>query len=1111
MQRKTQKRRKKGSRGAVSVFLAIILVPCIVVACIFGDISRVELSKSQAAGAADLALYALLSDFDEDLKESYGLVASSQKIDDQMKKAASYFDGMMNAKSVEGSNNGTITSYLKDAFSEDASDFLQVELLQPATVTNVGNNTLENTALFEDSVVEFMKYRAPYEMFTKFLERFRSMNLENTLTEAKKDEPIVEARKEYAKAEGEMMEKAYHTYLALRVYTDRYAQTGVPNISEYENYAKNLEKIAKDFQQVTELITIYYAASDRLERVWFPYYKLDQYVNQRGYRKEDIGKKEQVVKDPIIIVQGEDGALAPSTPPETEDKLCIDKALLQDLTRTLDTDIQSVANAAKSITDACGNLGNPGENADINPVIYCLKVQKAATSASLNTLRTKGDALMKRYAKLRAARELEEKPEGNDLPYDWKNQLNDAIRKIENAHKNYFDQGYGNASGRSAYMQLLYNYDRSGIATFTIDGVKNRSYTFQSAYLQREVTITEFLGEVQGFLSVVGTEIDAQIKALDTVINGGGFSYAGKNYSCSSLDQLSKYVKTYAQKRNSWGSAINSSGSGSDYAKKEKQEYDGEGSDKGAKLAKKIAENNGKAVSDLKTRLTNIRKDMTDYRDAVQNFTYGDQKVQNLKNVEDAIRAGKTVIPNALDQISISVSQNKADAKTYTERLVKPPAGEVYKAPALKRDEAGNDPNLDNNCTLYQLLKNQFQDDHDKIDKAVKENDKKEDKYQKEAEQKKTSALKMDTQYLKGKGESALAKIHSGNGVGALSAFTSLISVVGKLVKGDFSSIRDQMYVAEYVMDMFSYSSYNNEGQYRLARKDGKTYTAKDFEKNGFSFGSYASQWNQGMEADHDSDNKSQTPENQSLTNWRICSKNNYLNLAEVEYILYGNRTMKDNLEDSYERIFAIRETLNLVSGFQNFYSGSNTTANAIHAIATAVMAATSGVVPTAVTKCVLIAVLATCESANDVIRLKSGVPVKLYKGSDEDWCYKIGSGGDGATASFNGGDTEPKDENGLFYSDYLYFFLVMGVTGHSYDSILKRIGDLVEANMQHRGEDFQLSQAKSFFQLNAKLKVKPLLIDLPIVTNASDIDTADLKESTGWCTYSVAFTRGYS
>ena len=76
------KNKKSNSHGAVSVFIAIILVPCIVFTCIFGDLSRVQLSMATATSAGDLSLYSLMSHYDKDLKEFYGLVGSCQNIDE---------------------------------------------------------------------------------------------------------------------------------------------------------------------------------------------------------------------------------------------------------------------------------------------------------------------------------------------------------------------------------------------------------------------------------------------------------------------------------------------------------------------------------------------------------------------------------------------------------------------------------------------------------------------------------------------------------------------------------------------------------------------------------------------------------------------------------------------------------------------------------------------------------------------------------------------------------------------------------------------------------------------------------------------------------------------
>ena len=65
----TKKTAHHSSHGAVTIFLAIILVPCIVLTCVLTDVSRVQLVKATSASAADLALDSLLCRYDETLNE----------------------------------------------------------------------------------------------------------------------------------------------------------------------------------------------------------------------------------------------------------------------------------------------------------------------------------------------------------------------------------------------------------------------------------------------------------------------------------------------------------------------------------------------------------------------------------------------------------------------------------------------------------------------------------------------------------------------------------------------------------------------------------------------------------------------------------------------------------------------------------------------------------------------------------------------------------------------------------------------------------------------------------------------------------------------------------
>lgn len=66
--------RFKKTKGAVSIFLVIILVPMMTVSALFVDASKVSLAKSVSESAGDLTLNTALTDYDTKLKDMYGLL-----------------------------------------------------------------------------------------------------------------------------------------------------------------------------------------------------------------------------------------------------------------------------------------------------------------------------------------------------------------------------------------------------------------------------------------------------------------------------------------------------------------------------------------------------------------------------------------------------------------------------------------------------------------------------------------------------------------------------------------------------------------------------------------------------------------------------------------------------------------------------------------------------------------------------------------------------------------------------------------------------------------------------------------------------------------------------
>lgn len=175
------------NRGAISVFLTLILVPVLIFSGIIVDASRLYASKTVISGAGDLTMNAALSTYDKKLKDSYGLIAmaedpSSPSVKSQMEQ---YFKESCNA------------SFLKDESSENLHSMIQLELGENGlNLQGVDSSSLADTQVLQQQIIEYMKFRAPVYMVTDILEKFRKLPLQNM--KEKKD--YVDAKSKYGKA-----------------------------------------------------------------------------------------------------------------------------------------------------------------------------------------------------------------------------------------------------------------------------------------------------------------------------------------------------------------------------------------------------------------------------------------------------------------------------------------------------------------------------------------------------------------------------------------------------------------------------------------------------------------------------------------------------------------------------------------------------------------------------------------------------------------------------------------------------------------------------------------------------------------------------------------------
>lgn len=183
--------------------------------------------------------------------------------------------------------------------------------------------------------------------------------------------------------------------------------------------------------------------------------------------------------------------------------------------------------------------------------------------------------------------------------------------------------------------------------------------------------------------------------------------------------------------------------------------------------------------------------------------------------------------------------------------------------------------------------------------------------------------------------------------------FDSITNAIADLMEGIKQAAlagRDNLYVTQYIFDMFTYNTMEVESKVSNGVDSGEM--SKSLAELGI---------------------KLETP-----SGIEKSSANNYMYGAEIEYILYGGFDADANIRSAKTTIFCIRFLANSGYALTNSEIRSITLPPAL-----AVQAATMGVVPYKLTQVVLQLCLALGESVYDIKLMEQGQKVALIKTSD--------------------------------------------------------------------------------------------------------------------------------
>lgn len=261
---------RKHSRGAVTVFVTLLLIPAVLVSGTGVDISRVYAARSAARDANQLAANALLTNYDAVLQDLYGLYAVIGDDDDL---------------------TGMVDLYVRASlFGEEVTDaqLNQFRLFggqESVTASVSASEPLSNVEILRRQIEEYSKYRVPVAIVVDILDRLKDSgatemgaNTEAAAQKLEVDDQVEEVVVKFAQVQkkadamhADFMKNERETYEIIN-----------GTVTRLEMQFKDLMKVRQDYEAETNL--------DKLDDLQDHYDKIKENISFIGATGGFVGK-----------------------------------------------------------------------------------------------------------------------------------------------------------------------------------------------------------------------------------------------------------------------------------------------------------------------------------------------------------------------------------------------------------------------------------------------------------------------------------------------------------------------------------------------------------------------------------------------------------------------------------------------------------------------------------------------------------------------------------------------------------------------------------------------------------------------------------------------------
>jgi len=242
------------TKGSISIFLVLVMLPMFTCAGLIVDGARISAARTAVSGAADLAMNAALSEYDNALKVAYGLFAMSEDTKELEENVRRYFTNTINNEGILAASDSYTRSFINSVGSLFSTDEVNFENIVDTEYvefkfTEIADSSLANPTVLERQIVEYMKYRGPISLGTGLLTKLK------LLGETSKQTKALEAKVDFEKNLDTVQDACKTAYKEINEYNDLVSGSSKFAASDYlTKMAADINKAKEDTQKMTQYI-----------------------------------------------------------------------------------------------------------------------------------------------------------------------------------------------------------------------------------------------------------------------------------------------------------------------------------------------------------------------------------------------------------------------------------------------------------------------------------------------------------------------------------------------------------------------------------------------------------------------------------------------------------------------------------------------------------------------------------------------------------------------------------------------------------------------------------------------------------------------------------------